>query len=672
MKFRNLFLRHDGSVSVVAALSLIGVIGMAGLAVDLNRGYERRIATQRVADMAALAAAVAYKADGSQAILRPTAVDLVTAHGIIDATIDVALLADTPEAGAKAVRVELTTPLPFSLSRILGAAATMPVKVSAMARLAGSASATPCILGLASSGNAVETQGGATINATDCSVVGAGSVNNGGSGITAKEIVSGAADIINNYGTLSADLLRYAGSFSNPSWNGNVPAADKRINQSTAISDPLANSMDLATARQLLGTFRTPRTIANPVTPACADIWTFGNSPSAGAAPFRQGNSAKFTVPAGNYCLSRITIDGGITVTFQAGSTVTVANGVSVGGGSTVNFGDNVWRINGGFNSGSSGVTFGNGEVSIGAGTVSFAGTNRIGAGPVSIAANITLSGGTSLAVGAGSHGFKGISVGGGSWMTLGDGDLDVAGQIRIDGDSTLIAGTGNYTLANAGSDAITLSGSGRFFMGDGLFSANGNIVTAGGSRLVFGKTANHLINGNLSIAGSVLFGAGRYTVSGGLTNGTGGTTWPYTSPITNQSWGQTLEGVSVSGYDMAGVNVSFILGGTINLAGGARTKLIAPTSSVEGAAIADILVDSLTSQATNWGAGSQNVFSGVVHLPNSAVTMSGGNNSLSAGQCFTLIAYRVTASGGANAGTACKSISDLVGGSGGDVELVA
>jgi hypothetical protein len=42
--------------------------------------------------------------------------------------------------------------------------------------------------------------------------------------------------------------------------------------------------------------------------------------------------------------------------------------------------------------------------------------------------------------VGAGSHGFKGISVGGGSWMTLGDGDLDVAGQIRIDGDSTLIA----------------------------------------------------------------------------------------------------------------------------------------------------------------------------------------------------------------------------------------
>lgn len=217
MKFRNLFLRHDGSVSVVAALSLIGVIGMAGLAVDLNRGYERRIATQRVADMAALAAAVAYKADGSQAILRPTAVDLVTAHGITDATIDVALLADTPEAGAKAVRVELTTPLPLSLSRILGAAATMPVKVSAMARLAGSASATPCILGLASSGNAVETQGGATINATDCSVVGTGSVNNGGSGITAKEIVSGAADIINNYGTLSADLLRYAGSFSNPS-----------------------------------------------------------------------------------------------------------------------------------------------------------------------------------------------------------------------------------------------------------------------------------------------------------------------------------------------------------------------------------------------------------------------------------------------------------------------
>jgi len=253
----------------------------------------------------------------------------------------------------------------------------------------------------------------------------------------------------------------------------------------------------------------------------------------------------------------------------------------------------------------------------------------------------------------------------------LGDGNLDVDGPINIGGNSTLIAGNGDFTLANASGDAIYLDGSGRFFMGDGQFSAVGNIKTLGGSALVFGKTANHLIKGNMNIAGSVLFGAGRYTISGNFNNGTGGTRWPYTSPINNQTWGNMLEGVSVSGYDMAGGDVSFLLGGTLHPSGGAYTKLIAPITTTSGGALADIRLDSLTTSDTTWGAGAQNSFVGVVHLPKSYVKMSGGNNTLSSGQCFTLIASRVLAADGATAGTACKSISDFYGSNGGAVELI-
>jgi hypothetical protein len=200
--------------------------------------------------------------------------------------------------------------------------------------------------------------------------------------------------------------------------------------------------------------------------------------------------------------------------------------------------------------------------------------------------------------------------------------------------------------------------------MGDGEFSCSGGIATQGGSRLVFGATANHYLNGTMRIAGSVLFGQGRYTINGNFTNGTGGTTWPYTSTVTGQTYGNTLQGVSVSGFDMAGVNVTFILNGTVNLAGGAKTKLIAATSSASGGQIADILVDSQTSTATSWAAGANSIFVGMVHLPNSDVTMSGGTTTLSAGQCFMLTAKTISVTGGAATGSVCTSINSVGGSS--------
>ncbi|WP_448658066.1 hypothetical protein ACPVPU_11465 [Sphingomonas sp. CJ99] len=648
---------RQGTVGVIGALSLTAVIGMGGMAVDLNRGYDQRMTNQRVADMAALAAALAYKANSATSVLNPTAVDVTRLNGLSNASVTAELVNDYPTSGSKAVKVTLSTQVPIAMAAAIGFSGTYTVRVTSYAALNSSLPTAPiCILGLSTSGDAVSTSGGATIDAPECAVVGVGNVNNGGTRINARNIISGSGSITNNYGTLTTESLRYAGSFNNPAWNGNVPAADKRLQTATGIVDPLANNAALAAARSLLGSTTAPDALTNPVTPVGSN-WTFSSSPDSTVAGFRQGNSAKYTVPAGTYTIGTLTVAGGIEVTFAPGSTITIAGGVN-NGGNKLEFGNGDIRINGGLNVGSSGIKFGNGSLHVGSGPVTGGGTNVIGDGTVIFNTDLNVAGGASLAIGNGTHQFRSLAVGGGSWLRMGTGNVSVSNGITVGGNSTLAMGNGDYRFGSGSGDAINLSGSAVMIMGDGQFSANGNITTAGGSRIVFGRTTNHLINGNMTIAGSALFGTSRYTINGNFTNGTGGTTWPYTSPVTGQTYGNTLEGVSVTGFDMAGVNVTFVLNGTFNLAGGAKTKLMANPSSVSGGAIADVLIHSLTSSATNWAAGAQNVFVGAVHLPNSDVTMSGGTTTLSAGQCFMLIANRVTATGGAAAGSACAGVA--------------
>jgi len=666
------------SVATLAALALPVMIGALGLVVDLNRGYEQRVFNQRAADMAALGAAMAYKATSDASVLTPTARNITLANGLPDATVEASIVENFPEAGSNSVRVVVTEPVPYTLGRVLGFSGSFNVKAQAYATLTGTETtySAPCFLALADTSAAISVSGGASIDAASCAVAAIGSIVNNGTLIRAADIISGNGSISVDWGSLVANTLRYAGSFTFPSWNANVPPVKDRVNEATSLADPWATDAELITARSLLGSYTAVPTLANPTTPTGSD-WTMGWSPTANVQSYRTGPyTGEYVVPAGNYTIKKLTIDGGIKVTFQSGSNITVSGGVSIGGGSTVDFGNANLYVNGGFDSGSNGVTIGNGQLWIGSGTVKFQGTNRKGDGDVIINANVSLGGGQKLYMGVGNHHFGGLSLSGGGSVALDAGNFTAVAGIVIGGDSELAISAGDVIIGpNSSGYAINLSGSARLFMEDGAFSANGNITTAGGSRIVFGKTANHYINGNMTIAGSALFGAGRYTINGNFTNGTGGTTWPYTSSLTGKTYGQTLEGVSVSGYDMAGVDVTFILKGTLNLGGGAKTKLIAATSSVSGAQIADLLIDSLTTSDTTWGAGSQNVFVGTVHLPNSTVTMSGGNTTLSAGQCFSLIAYKINVSGGAATGSACAKMSDSYssssGGGSGEIRLV-
>ncbi len=274
--------------------------------------------------------------------------------------------------------------------------------------------------------------------------------------------------------------------------------------------------------------------------------------------------------------------------------------------------------------------------------TVGGGGGLILGDGPVTIAGPVSLGGGTSMTIGAGRHYFGQMSISGGAVATIGAGDLDVTGALLVDGGGSRVSiGAGKYAIGNNGSGtAINLSGGSTLTFGDGAFSANGAVTTSGGSTLVFGSAANHLINGNLNLNGSSTFGAGTYTINGSFTNNTGGT--------------------------MAGSNVSFILAGTLNAAGGTSIDLAAPAAG-SSVAVAEILFATKSTSATVLGGGTHDRYSGVIYVPNSDFQMSGG--ATATGPCFSIIASTVTLAGGPSAATACPSMGN--GGGSGNVSLV-
>ena len=252
-------------VTTIATLALPVVIGVSGLAFDLNRGYQQRIVNQRAADMAALGAAIAYTQAGDESVLTPTAQDIARANGLAGATVTAQLLTDA-STGDESVRVSVVQPLPFSLAAVLGVSGDFDVTAASFASLnSGEPDFTiPCYLALDGGAAAISVTGGASINAPDCAVAAIGEVENKGTSITAADIISGASGISVTHGSLIANTLRFATVFSVPQWNTSVPPPEDRINEPTTLVDPWDGDAALVTAYGQLGNFTAPASIASP------------------------------------------------------------------------------------------------------------------------------------------------------------------------------------------------------------------------------------------------------------------------------------------------------------------------------------------------------------------------------------------------------------------------
>lgn len=577
MFMRSFFRNDEGSVHILGAMSLMALIGSLGFSIDLALAYSAKVRNQRVSDMAALSAAQAYNSSGSTSLMTATAEATTRAADLADAVVTTTL-GPSPDGKGDAVTVVVTSLEPVYFGRIFGMGPTFSVVGRSVARFVDSTPA--CIIALSTSAtNGIDGTGGTTLTANNCAV----------SANSRIRAVGGAHMTALSFSTPVGVLTNGGASITT------TPTPNKIL--SNSVSDPLSGNLALDAAFDLLGTYATPTVPSVPTGSNFSPPWG-GSYSHSGYAGTWNNSTSTWTFPAGTYAIRNLSVPGGMNVVFSGpATTVTVSGSVSLGGGSDLTIGD----------------------------------------GTVSIVSSLSLSGGNTVVIGNGRHYLGPVSVGGGGTLTIGAGDLDVNGILDINGGgSTVTLGAGNYVFGRATSGgnngrSIFLSGGSTLVMGNGTFSANGHIKTTGGSSITFGATANHLINGDLDLHGSAVFGAGRYTVNGTFTNNTGGT--------------------------MQGQNVTFILAGQMRLTGGTSLNLAAPSNSL-GGGLADILIATRTTTQSYIGGGSQNVYTGALYLPNADIQFAGGAGVSGNGGCFTLIASTITFNGGASTATSCPNVS--------------
>lgn len=707
-RIAGLFGNRDGSIALIGAMALSAVLGMAGFAVEGTQGYMAKVRNQRVADLAALGAALAYKSNPSNTIMIATAQTIARANGLPASSVN-AVTATTP-SGGPAVKVTVTTAVPLDLAKAISSKISYNVANTAMASLTSSSTAA-CITALSQSVSyGIVMTGGTKISATGCGVsTGAGiSLESSSTTITAAQVTAGGG------------INRTASIITSPTPNN---YSQNKVN---AVSDPISSDARLIAAFNKLGTWTRPATptappsIANPTTPAGAD-WDFSWSPNATVAAYRDSQyGSSYTVPAGNYTIGKLSVQGGITVKFTggAGRTITIANGINQSG-SSLTFGPGTYRINGDISQGSGTLSFGDGSYSIGSGAVSLGGTVSFGAGPLSWNQTLNISSG-SYTFGAGPHSFAGLVLNNGVTFNLGAGDLNVTnaftfgggtlpvGNIKVGGaltvnspttfsngsvdvggafniNSTVSKGAGAFTIAGS----LVVSGGRTVDLGSGNVNIGGAITLEGGSTVRTGAGTQTIGGSNgvgISVQGgsTLRFGDGAFSVNGSVTTAGGSNLVFGVSPNHLINGALNLNGSSTfgagmftinggftnnTGGTMTGSGVTFVLAGTFTLSGGTSMTLSAPSSDA-GGGITDILVATKSYAATSIGGGSQNSYTGLVYAPNSPLTFNGGANVGSSG-CFMMIVSTISMNGGTSSGTACSSLASGGSGSSGSVALV-
>lgn len=596
-----------GSVAVLGAMSLVPVIGMLGLAVEAGQGYTSKIRNQRVADMAALGAALSYNTTSSLGAAQQTARDIVVANGLASSTATI-----TPDSASAPtnIQVTVTTPVPVQLAQVLAVAGSYNVTNSAKATLVGSSSP-GCIVALSSAvSNGVSETGGTAINATNCAV----KTNAGVSLASSSTTISATEVSMGKTLTGTASWITTSPTANNVKQNQAMPAVDTaksnaalkaalcQVNKLTGTSDGDYSDSNTACASVL--------TVPAAQAKSGAADWNLGYNAASTSAPDKYQTSAyscKYAVPAGSYTIGTLNVPGGCSISF-AGTTTLKIDAVTLGGGALLTIGDGAVTVVGTLDPGSSTVTIGNGGHSFGAVNVGGGGKLLVGGGTLAIVGKLAANGGGSIVS---------FSIGSGESVAIGN---DGSGNaINVAGGAFVCFTTYSSSSNSCASPTAATGG----------FSANGGVTTAGGSTIVFNKATNHVIKGTLALDGAAIFGSGTYIIAGDFTNKTGDS--------------------------MTGTDVTFALGGTFSLGGGTKLNLLAPSAS-GGYGVPELLIATKSSADTTFNEGSTGTYSGLIYAPKSNFTLSGGASVGSGGTCLMMIVSTVTLSGGTTASTVCST----------------
>jgi len=441
----------QGAVAVIGALSLTTMVGMGAFAVEISRGYAADTANQRIADMAALAGALAYNVNSNTSQMTATAKAVVVAQGLPASAATVALVTDAASA-KQLVQVTVTTAVPLALGRVFTSALSYDVTaVGSATTTATTTTAPPCIAALSSTPtNGITMSGGTSLSAPGCAIntnagitvpwgtyisakqANAGkSVNNPGNGLTTSPT---AANIQQNKANAATDWMKD---------DAVLKAALCQVNKLTATTD--ADYAD--------GNTSCISALATASATSTED-WDLNYSPAANVAAFRTSNDT-YVIPGGvNRNIRNLNIAGGMTVTFQGPANLTIAS----------------------LNMGGTALHIGNGNIVIG-GKIEMNGGSLIDI-DVGVGNTVTLgsSGGVSINVGGGKFSAGGnIVTSGGSTIIFPKAATHVInGDLSLNGSSTFGSGTyiikGGFTNNTGG----TMAGTEVSFVLGGTFTLSG------------------------------------------------------------------------------------------------------------------------------------------------------------------------------------------------------
>jgi hypothetical protein len=662
-----------GSILVLTVLATLAVIAIQAFAVDLGGGFVARAQDQRIADMAAYAAAVAYSGNGgSTSALTAAASRIATLNGLASNAVSASLVTSPTGDGNSAVKAVVSTTVPIYLSGVLGNGPTIPVAATSYAEMRGG---TPgCITALQTSGTGISVTGGTGITATTCAVASNGTVASQNSSVyvtcgakittptldyasTNVPVQSGCTDILPPTGTSSVTFT-HATSVDNLAGNSEVAAATGRISTVAAVTSPAAPTVTGGTAV------------------------TFGYSPTTmNGSPLPSGctgalSGSTWTVSctaAGTYTFGTISLGGGITLNFNttvptASRTFKFSGDINGSSGTAMNFGPGTYTIAGGIiSSGSMPITFSS------AGTFSIGTTSSCSAGA-----------GYSICLGGSGR----LVIPGPSTFTLAGGIYQ--GASGMPSSAALILGSGattnSFKIGKSSAGYSLNEANGATIFGDAsgsgdLFQMSGGITTSGGTCVEISAAAEHDINGSLNAQGGIYLGSGVYTVNGYAAFGAGSGGNVSNCPTSGASTGLYGAAVSLILSGTATTTCSGASGAAFCLgAGYSSVVLTAPTSSstlgsgAAGLAVVGPISSALTGAADFTSGATNTQISGVFYFPYGAINMSGGallHDTVDTYSCLELVGSQITLTGGGALGSTCTGLPGSQTSSGGGVALV-
>ncbi len=610
-------MQRRASVSIITAVSMMALLGMADLATEYGYLLVLQVRAQRVADLAAYAGALDYSASATTTAMQNAASGIATLNGGSTAT---ASLTTSPRNnGNSAVKAVVTFPY-----KALFNGKTFTPMATSYVELADAAP--PCVIALNGAGAGIALSGGTRLSTSGCAAA------------------SNASESVPCGTYLYSDVVDWDSTAPTNGCQGIQPVTKSSASiRQVLTADPLAGSPAVTDATARLASVAS---LSAPAAPAAsgganlnfdyrqnASIPT-GNACTATHAAYT--GSWTVTCPSGGtYAFGSISVSGGITANFDTGSTsstYTVSGPVTVSGG-TLGFGSGTFNLAGGLMTSSGSVTsFGSGTFSIG--RLSAACSDG-GLYSICNTASLSFGGPATMVLQAGLYN------GGGSTLSVG-------------ASSTL----NSYRFGNGSTGlAMSVGGGSTTTLGDatsGLFQLVGGISAGGGACIVLPATGQHDIYGSIKTAGGLVMGAGVYTITGYFDiGGSGGGDWTCNQQQVGVSAANTtlVIGAAQTPSDSCSGQALCVA------AGFGHVVVTAPSTGTDANLAVIGPTNGITAGASFTEGATSTIMSGAFYFPQGPLSLGGAASVSSGGNCLELIASQVALSGGSAAATICPNL---------------